>query len=144
MRADNAPVAGARSNEPREPVLAHTDAKAGVMGVLDTLTPMLDVLLADPEISGEHAMHLVVMDPAVDAATASFDDAILAERSYGDVANWKADYAWYARAKTRLAWREQMSLRTLFAHHPARLRDGELGNGTLDVHDSFVRVKDPR
>ena len=39
----------------------------------------------------------------------SFEDAILCERSYGTPARWQADYAWYARAKTRLAWREQIA-----------------------------------
>jgi hypothetical protein len=92
---------------------------------LDALAPMLDRLLADPAISGEHAMHLVVMDPHADPRT-PFDDAILVERSFGDAAIWQADYAWYARAKTRLAWREQTSLRTLFSEHPERLRDDDI------------------
>lgn len=92
---------------------------------LDALAPMLDRLLADPAVSGEHAMHLVVMDPDSDPST-PFDDAILVERSFGDAASWQADYAGYARAKTRLAWREQVSLRTLFAQHPERLRDDDI------------------
>ena len=100
-------------------------ARDAVQRSFDALAPMLDKLLADPAISGEHAMHLVVMDPAADPRT-PFDEAILAERSFGDAGRWKADYAGYARAKTRLAWREQMSLRTLFARHPERLRDGDI------------------
>jgi len=92
---------------------------------LDALAPMLDRLLADAAVSGEHAMHLVVMDPDADPSKA-FDDAILVERSFGDAATWQADYASYARAKTRLAWRERMSLRTLFAEHPERLRDDDI------------------
>lgn len=100
-------------------------ARDAVLRGFDVLAPMLDELLADPDISGEHAMHLVVMNPAADPRT-PFDEAILAERSFGDAARWQADYAWYAREKTRLAWREQMSLRTLFARHPERLRDGDI------------------
>jgi len=65
------------------------------------------------------------MNPEADPRT-PFDDAILAERSFGDSARWEADYAWYARAKTRLAWREQMSLRTLYAKHRERLRDDDI------------------
>lgn len=87
---------------------------------------MLLHLLADRSISGESAMHLVVMDPAADPRTTPFEDAILVERSFGHVANWQADYAWYARAKTRLAWREQMTLRTLYAQHPDRLRPDDI------------------
>lgn len=91
----------------------------------DALAPLLDRMLADSAISAEHAMHVVVMNPDADPRT-PFDDAILAERSFGDSARWEADYAWYARAKTRLAWREQMSLRTLYAKHRERLRDDDI------------------
>jgi hypothetical protein len=100
-------------------------ARDAVVHGFDALAPLLERLLADPAISGEHAMHVVVMDPDADPRTA-FDDAILAERSFGDPARWEADYAWYARAKTRLAWREQTSLRTLFAEHPERLRTDDI------------------
>ncbi|HWD35679.1 MAG TPA: hypothetical protein VG840_05935 [Casimicrobiaceae bacterium] len=93
---------------------------------LDALAPMLATLLADREVSGESAMHVVVIDPTADRHTTSFDDAILCERSFGTPARWQADYAWYARAKTRLAWREQMSLRTLFAEHADRLRSDDI------------------
>jgi hypothetical protein len=93
---------------------------------LDALSPTLAALLADPAISAESAMHVVVMKPGVDPKTRAFDDAVLIERSYGDPSAWKADYAWYAREKTRLAWREQTTLRTLFAQHPERLRDGDI------------------
>ena len=71
-------------------------------------------------------MHVVVMKPGVDPTTRAFDDAVLIERSYGDPSVWQADYAWYAREKTRLAWREQTTLRTLFTEHPERLRDGDI------------------
>lgn len=100
-------------------------ARDAVMRGFDALAPLLEGLLADPAISGEHAMHLVVMDPDA-APRTTFGDAILAERSFGDPARWQADYAWYARAKTRLAWREQTSLRTLFAEHPERLRADDI------------------
>jgi hypothetical protein len=91
----------------------------------DTLAPMLSQLLADPAISGESAMYLVVMDPLADRSVA-FGDAILRERAFGDVARWHADYAWYAREKARVAWREQTSLRTLLMRHPERLRPDDI------------------
>jgi hypothetical protein len=94
--------------------------------VFDVLAPMLEPLLADKAVSGESAMHVVVMDPTADPRTTSFDDAVLAERSFGDPDRWEADYAWYARAKTRLAWREQMTLRTLYAEHSERLQPDDI------------------
>ena len=40
---------------------------------LDALEPLVARLTSDASISAEHAMHIVVMDPAVDVRTASFD-----------------------------------------------------------------------
>lgn len=71
-------------------------------------------------------MHVVVMKPGSDPTTRAFDDSVLIERSYGNPSAWQADYAWYAREKTRLAWRERTSLRALFADHPERVRDGDI------------------
>lgn len=65
------------------------------------------------------------MNPGADPRT-PFDAGIFSERSSGEPAPWDADYAGYSRAKTRLAWREQTSLRTLFAEHPDRLHDGDI------------------
>lgn len=122
---------GARPELPQSPdIVARHDSRPGSLAAvthgLDALAPLLDRLLADPSISGESAMHVVVMDPAIETDMLPFDDAILVERSFGDVASWQADYAAYARAKTRLAWREQMTLRTLFAQHRERLREGDI------------------
>ncbi|HJU24622.1 MAG TPA: hypothetical protein VJ891_19135 [Casimicrobiaceae bacterium] len=103
-----------------------TETLSTVTHALDALSPALASLLADPAISAEAAMHVVVMKPGVNPTSGAFADAILIERSYGDSSAWKADYAWYAREKTRLAWREQTTLRTLFAEHPERLRDGDI------------------
>jgi hypothetical protein len=103
-----------------------TNSRAVVERALDALAPMLALLLADHEVSGESAMHVVVIDPTANPRSTSFEDAILCERSYGTPARWQADYAWYARAKTRLAWREQMTLRTLFAEHAERLRADDI------------------
>jgi hypothetical protein len=92
---------------------------------LDALAPFLARLLADRSVSGESAMYIVVMDP--DAAQGSaFEDAILRERGFGDVATWQADYASYARAKARVSWREATSLRTLLREHPQRLRRDDI------------------
>ena len=102
------------------------EALAAVERTLDALAPMLAALLADRSISGERAMHVVVMKPAANPRTVSFDDAILCERSFGEPASWEADYAWYARAKAQVAWREQASLRELLARHPERLHDDDI------------------
>jgi hypothetical protein len=118
---DDTAAASHKTAQSSGSTLRHVVARA-----LDAMAPMLDDLLADRDVSAEAAMHVVVMDPAADPRTSSFDDAILTERSYGNPSRWEADYAWYARAKARLAWREQMTLRTLFANHADRLRPDDI------------------
>ena len=92
---------------------------------LDVMAPMIERIIADAAVSAEHALHVLVMDPTADARVA-FEDAILIERSYGDPGMWKADYAWYAREKTRVSWRERRSLRTLLERCPDRLQEGDI------------------
>lgn len=60
-------------------------ARDAVRRGLDALAPLLDKLLADPTVSAEHAMHVVVMNPAA-APRTPFNDAVLAERSFGEPA----------------------------------------------------------
>jgi hypothetical protein len=74
----------------------------------------------------EHALHIVVMHPALERRCTAFDSAILAERSIGEPARWQADYAHYARAKARLAWREGLSTGAIVEDAPARLCAGDL------------------
>jgi hypothetical protein len=103
---------------------------AGLAGsvtrALDALEPCIAALIADDAVSGEHAMHIVVMDPAAPRERVPFESAILVERSVGDRGAWKADYARYAHAKARLAWREGLSTASIVEESPARLRPGDL------------------
>jgi hypothetical protein len=108
----------------------HQDQRATIVRAveqsLDAIEPMIARLIDDPSVSAEHARHIVVMDPTADPATAGFDEAILVQRSFGDPAHWQADYAWYARAKTRVCWRERLTLRTLLVQCPDRLHPDDI------------------
>lgn len=97
-----------------------------VAKVLDALTGCIETMLADARVSAEHALHIVVMHPALERRCTAFDSAILAERSIGEPARWQADYAYYARAKARLAWREGLSTGAIVEDAPARLCAGDL------------------
>jgi hypothetical protein len=92
---------------------------------LSAMEPMVERIVDDASVSAEHALHVVVMDPTRDART-PFDASILVERSYGDPSAWKADYAWYARAKARVSWRERRSLRTLLTRCADRLQPDDI------------------
>src|SRR5213080_3305119 len=99
---------------------------ARVARALDALTGCFETTLRDASVSAEHALHIVVMDPSAPRERVAFEAGILAERSVGDPARWQADYAHYARAKARLAWREGLDGRALVEDAPARLRRGDL------------------
>ena len=109
-----------------EPANGSSALVAMVEGALEALAPLVAHLVSDPSISAEAAMHVVVMDPRADPRTVSFETAILVERSFSDPTRWNADYAWYARAKAQVSYREQASLRTLLRDHPERLRDDDI------------------
>lgn len=106
----------------------HGSALAGTAAArraIDLVAPAIEASLADRSVCGSGFLHMVVLDPALDAGDAPFDQAVLAERSFGDVARWDADYAAYARAKAKLAWRERCSGSELLARAPHRLREGD-------------------
>jgi hypothetical protein len=92
--------------------------------------PAIEVALRDAAISGQHVLHLVVLDPAALSGTCRFDEALLHEQTLGesDRATWDADYAAYARDKAALSWRHRMDSRRLQLFEPHRLGHDE---GTL-------------
>jgi hypothetical protein len=89
------------------------------------LLPSIEAAIRQPQVSGLGVLHLVVLNPAVRAAEASFDEALLHEQSVGDRAKWDVDYAAYARAKARLSWRHGMDSRRLQLLEPHRLAGDE-------------------
>jgi hypothetical protein len=99
---------------------------AHVARAFDVLEPAFLRLLEPEAVSFEHALHVVVMDPLCSPQREAFERAILAERSFGEPARWQADYAYYAREKAKVAWREGVSTPAVVDLAPARLRPGDL------------------
>lgn len=99
---------------------------ARVARALDALSGCYEAVLRDERVSAEHALHVVVMDPESAREGVPFEAAILVERSIGEPSRWQADYAHYARAKARLAWRERATTRDIVDTMPVRLRQGDL------------------
>ena len=93
---------------------------------LEAWAACVHMLLRDDAVSAEHALHVVVMNPSVQRDRVAFESAILAERSVGEPQRWEADYAFYARAKARLAWREGATTHEIVDEMPACLRRGDL------------------
>jgi hypothetical protein len=67
--------------------------------------PMINEAMKTSEVGESGFLHIVIMDPALTPVYSRFEDAILYEHSIGDIARWDADYAEFARAKARIAWR---------------------------------------
>lgn len=67
--------------------------------------PLIHEAMKRKEVGESGFLYLVVMDPVRTPANSSFEEAVLYEYSVGDQAKWDADYAAFARAKARVAWR---------------------------------------
>lgn len=67
--------------------------------------PLIDAAMQRKEVGESGFLYIVVMDPLLTPATSSFEEAILHEHAVGDREKWDADYAAFARAKARVAWR---------------------------------------
>ncbi|MCU0950021.1 MAG: hypothetical protein MUC68_02905 [Burkholderiaceae bacterium] len=89
---------------------------------LDLARPLIEHAIAQPGISGERVLHVVVVDPA---ERGGFDAALRAERSFGASPPWGADYRGFARAKAQLAWRTGMDTRQVQHAAPHLLRAGD-------------------
>lgn len=99
--------------------------------------PMIEkaVQAKDPRVGDSGFFHLVVMDPSLPPGACAFEEAILYEYSVGDREKWDADYAAFARAKTKIAWQSGMDSCAVQALQPWRLGSGDTtlwGSVTLD------------
>ena len=112
--------------------------RVAALCAVDAALPSIERLLAEPGVSGEGVLCIVVMDPALTPADAAFDEAVLLEYAVGERAKWAADYATLARAKARLSWcagADCAALQTTAAH---RLRGGDTLLGGAVCLDGIV------
>jgi hypothetical protein len=85
--------------------------------------PVFERAVADPGVGQSGVLYVVVMDPSCPPGSCEFEQAVLAEQGFGRPrADWDADYAGYARAKAKLAWRAGRDSHALRALSPHLLR----------------------
>jgi hypothetical protein len=77
------------------------------------------------EVGESGFLYIVVMDPVRTPDNASFEEAILYEHAVGDREKWDADYAGFARAKAKLAWRTGLDSHLVQELRPQLLRAGD-------------------
>src|SRR5690606_23748823 len=87
--------------------------------------PGIEPQVLDPEVCGSGFLHVVIMDPGLGPGDVGCEQAILAEHSVGDRSRWDADYAAFARAMARLAWRWGLDGHAVQTRMPHRLREGD-------------------
>jgi hypothetical protein len=87
--------------------------------------PMINEAMKKPEVGESGFLYIVIMDPALTPADCSFEEAILYEYAIGDKARWDADYAAFARAKARVAWRTGLDGHTVRELRPYLLTPGD-------------------
>jgi hypothetical protein len=93
--------------------------------------PLFERAVQTHDFGESNAAHAVVMRPGSRPGGMSFEEAILYEESFGDVARWDADYAGFARAKAKVAWCAQLDSQKVRDAAPQLLATGDtlLGGG---------------
>lgn len=123
----------------RHPPGSHYLTPAAAEQAVALAAPMIEAALARPEIVGSGFLHVVVLDPTRPPGRASFEEAVLFERAFGDRSRWDADYAAMARAKARLSWRTGLDGRELHSLAPHLLQSGDsLLRGSVCLHGIVV------
>jgi hypothetical protein len=87
--------------------------------------PMIQEAMKLKEVGESGFLYIVVTDPLRGPADSSFEEAILYEYSIGDRSKWDADYAGFARAKARIAWRTGMDSHLVQELRPHMLAAGD-------------------
>jgi hypothetical protein len=70
--------------------------------------PLINEAMKLREVGESGFLYIVIMNPTLTPACSDFEDAILYEYAVGDRNKWDADYAGFALAKARVAWRTGM------------------------------------
>jgi hypothetical protein len=107
-----------------DPLSVHFSLLDGslVERAFDLASPLIEAALDTPDVSADRFLHVVVVDPD----PPRFDDAVLAERSFGHAAtSGGVDYRGFARAKAQLAWRTSLDTRQVQQSAPHLLRAGD-------------------
>lgn len=117
------------------PFFIDQDAAARALALV---MPAIEMGIRDPAVGESGVLYIVIMNPALRPWEASFEDAILLEHAVGDRDAWDADYAAYARAKARTAWRLGGDTHALAACSPHFLRAGDTGVWGSAIVDGIV------
>jgi len=100
--------------------------------------PLIDEAMKHKEVGESGFLYIVIMDPLLTPGKCTFEEAILYEHAVGDRSQWDADYAAFAHAKARVAWRTGLDGHTVQELHPHLLTAGDTVLWRSIVHDGIV------
>ncbi len=106
-----------------------------VEDAIDLVTPSINKLL---ERTNRPVLHIVVMDPRLKPWESDFEQAILHEKSFGDLNKWDIPFAQMARKKAHQAWRSNQPNLVNQTLHTSSLREGDLLFYGSFVHGDIV------
>lgn len=100
--------------------------------------PLITEAMTRKEVGESGFLYIVVMDPLRKPGQSSFEEAILYEHAVGDRSKWDADYAGFAHAKARVAWRTGMDSHVVQELYPHLLESGDTVLWGTAVVDGIV------
>jgi hypothetical protein len=104
---------------------SHLITRATAEAAVRMTLPMITEAMKRREVGESGFLYIVVMDPLKTPSVASFEEAVLYEHAVGDRGKWDADYAGFALAKARIAWRTGMDSHAVQALHPHLLMQND-------------------
>jgi len=100
--------------------------------------PMIEEAMKHKEVGESGFLYIVIMDPLLTPDKCAFEEAILYEHAVGDRSKWDADYAAFAHAKARVAWRTGMDGHTVQELRPHLLTASDTVLWGSIVHEGIV------
>lgn len=87
--------------------------------------PLIEKAMQHSFVGESGFLFIVVMQPTLTPANASFEEAIVYEHAVGDRSKWDADYAGFARAKARISWKTGLDSHLVQTQRPYLLESGD-------------------
>lgn len=78
------------------------------------------------KIARRPELHIVVMDPTIKPWEASFEDAIVCQKTLGNPEGWAVEFDVLARKKAKQAWENGRSNIDVQTKHPSLLKEGDI------------------
>lgn len=104
---------------------------------LEMFDKIFQMLVKRDQVKRPH-LHIVVMDPTKPHGCCSFENAILAKRTWGPVREFEYPFIPIARQKAEVTWRTGMPSRVVAQTAPHLLQHGNTKHGGSVIIDGMI------